>query len=289
VCAAPDLYHKSLRELFKFYAAIRKEHFDLVLCPLVGRGLRIAAMVWFSGARWRIGFSGFRDSVFFNLKVPYPTRGREAERNFGLVQVLDPGLRLEPVQLQPRPEQVASVRELLGSMAYEPGRPLVVMHPGGKWATKQWLPERYAAVADTLAERYRAQIAFTGTEPEKPLVETVRQHMRIPALDLCDRLTIGRLAGLLSLANLLISVDTGVAHLAVALRCPTVALFGSGDPAQWGYPQSEEYRVIHHPMECWPCYHPECPRGQECMRAITVDEVLAAVDQIGKLAWGGRK
>src|SRR5207302_1874092 len=105
----------------------------------------------------------------------------------------------------------ARVRALLPSGGA--GRSLVVMHPGtgesyNRVALKRWEIERFDAVADALAERHGAVVAFTGHgEAERALVAQATRRLRHPALDACDRLGVGELAALVAEATVVLTGD----------------------------------------------------------------------------------
>ena len=74
--------------------------------------------------------------------------------------------------------------------------------------------------------------------------------------------------------RLLLTNDTGTMHLATLLGVPVVAVFGSTEPRLTG-PLGRGHRVIRHQVECSPCFLRECPIDFRCMKAITVEEVVA--------------
>ena len=123
----------------------------------------------------------------------------------------------------------------------------VVLHPGAAAASRQWPPERWAAVAGALAaEGHR--VVVTGTAPEAGLADAVVS--RTPgAENACGLLDLTALGELVGTAALLLSADTGVAHLATAFGTPSVTLFGPVSPQLWG-PRIDEqlHRVLWRPL-----------------------------------------
>ena len=71
-----------------------------------------------------------------------------------------------------------------------------------------------------------------------------------------------------------------VAHVAYALGTPAVTIFGATDPARWGPPPGPQYRVLVNPVPCWPCDYWECPVGYRCLAGITVEQVVAAAQEV---------
>lgn len=117
-----------------------------------------------------------------------------------------------------------------------PGPPpradVVVVHPGAAFGSRRWPVERWRTVVQQLA-RVRLPVVVTGTSDEAGLTRAVAEAAPGVA-DLGGRLTARELAQLVGAARLLLSADTGVAHLATAYRTPSVTLFGPTDPALWG-------------------------------------------------------
>src|SRR5438094_179087 len=142
--------------------------------------------------------------------------------------------------------------------------------------------ERFAAVADALAERHGVVVAFTGQgAAECALVAEATRRMRHPALDACDRLGVGELAALVAEATVVLTGDTSVMHLAGAVGTPVVALLGPTPPALYG-PRGSRDVVFYKDLYCSPClsnynFKMITCTDPVCMRSIVADELLAAI------------
>jgi ADP-heptose:LPS heptosyltransferase len=122
------------------------------------------------------------------------------------------------------------------------GGGFTVLHPGASDPRRRWPAAGFAAVARWLLERDVAVVA-TGTPSERPVVEELCR--REPGvIDLCGRTDVCDLAGVLSAARLVVSNDTGVAHLAAAVRAPSVVTFLGHDPGRWAPLDSVRHRVV---------------------------------------------
>jgi ADP-heptose:LPS heptosyltransferase len=120
----------------------------------------------------------------------------------------------------------------------------IVIHPGAASQARRWPAERFGAVAQQLGETGHP-VVVTGTRAEKRIVEAVISSGDLPANNnLCGELDLGQLAASISSARLLISGDTGVAHLASAYGTPLVVLFGPTPPSQWGPPPHGPHTVL---------------------------------------------
>jgi ADP-heptose:LPS heptosyltransferase len=120
----------------------------------------------------------------------------------------------------------------------------IVIHPGAASPARRWPAERFGAVARQLSESGHP-ILVTGTRAEKPIAEAVIRSGDLPASsNLCGQLDLSQLAATISGVRLLISGDTGVAHLASAYGRPSVVLFGPTPPSQWGPPSNGPHTVL---------------------------------------------
>jgi ADP-heptose:LPS heptosyltransferase len=148
-----------------------------------------------------------------------------------------------------------------------------VVHAGAQLASRRWPPERFARVADALAAE-GLQIVLTGTAAEKPLVEKLLQAMRAPALDLAGLTSLGGLAALVARARLVIANDTGISHIAAAVKAPSVIVASGSDPKRWAPLDRQLHRVLCHEIGCRPCAHPACPIGHPCALGVSAEQVI---------------
>jgi ADP-heptose:LPS heptosyltransferase len=149
----------------------------------------------------------------------------------------------------------------------------VVVHPGAEAASRRWPPERYATVVRSLrAAGHR--VVLTAGPKEDALARDVAARSALPARDvLCGGLPFDRLSALVARAALVVSGDTGPAHLAVAHGTPSVTLFGPVSPRLWGPPESERHRALWKPGPSGDP-HGDVPDPQ--LLRIDADEVVDA-------------
>lgn len=152
----------------------------------------------------------------------------------------------------------------------------VCIHPGARLRSRRWGTERYAAVADALAS-LGMTILLTGSRDEAELTAAVAACMRRPAIDLAGRTELGTLAALVARCRLVIANDTGISHLAAALRTPSVIVSSGGDALRWAPLDGARHRVLHAPAACRPCAHERCPWVEHpCARDVPIVQVLDA-------------
>jgi ADP-heptose:LPS heptosyltransferase len=130
-------------------------------------------------------------------------------------------------------------RQALGLAVPAPPAPVpdaVILHPGAASPSRRWPASRFASVARALAAD-GDMVVITGTAAERPLAERIAAEAGLASrFVLAGRTDLTGLAALTAAASLVISNDTGMAHLAVAYGIPSVTLFGPVSPALWGPP-----------------------------------------------------
>ncbi len=161
----------------------------------------------------------------------------------------------------------------------EHGRYLAIA-PGARWATKRWLPERFADVADRIAATFGLIPVLIGHGDEREISDAVRTAMTSPVIDLTGRLDLLESGAVIETSLLLICNDSGLMHMASALSTPVVAVFGPTTRELGFYPYRAEHEVLSSRISCRPCHHlgsKHCPRGHHrCMTDISAGDVLSA-------------
>lgn len=171
-----------------------------------------------------------------------------------------------------------------------PGRlpvDVTVVHPGAKEPRRRWSAERFGAVAEELV-RLGHRVVVTGSPAERSLAEQVAARAGLPATAvLAGHLDLADLVALVAHSRLVVSADTGVAHLATAYRTPSVVLFGPVRPDRWGPPTD---RPWHRALWAGPVAGSDgaaatdvtaVPGGlHPALAAIGVAEVLDAIDEV---------
>jgi heptosyltransferase-2 len=183
-------------------------------------------------------------------------------------------------RLQLKSEITARGLKLLGDLGIGNEELVIGVHPGAAYGeAKRWFPERFAAVMERLHKSGRRFILFGGPGEEQ-LAEQISMKVEIPPMNLVGRTSVTEALALVSQCKLFLSNDSGLMHVAAAMKVPQVALFGSTDPRKTA-PLNERAVVIHpKQVNCTPCFKRTCPEDLECMKAITVDEVCSVTEQL---------
>ncbi len=158
-------------------------------------------------------------------------------------------------------------------------KPILGVCPGAEYGpAKRWPADRFAAVLKAAQERTGCECRIFGVAGDRAIGDAIIAGVEgTPVTDLTGRTSLAQLIDELQTCDALLTNDTGTMHLAAMLGVPTVAIFGSTEPALTG-PLGEAHHVIRHHVACSPCFLRECPIDFRCMNAITVEEVTAAVE-----------
>jgi heptosyltransferase-2 len=163
---------------------------------------------------------------------------------------------------------------------------VIAVHPGAKWDTKRWNPEKFAEVCRTLVNRLSAKLMLLGEDGEEAVIRKVKSGLPADLAFEALGLPLAKLAALIRGCDCLISNDSGPMHLASASGVPVVAIFGPTHPKLGFAPVGSENLVLCADVECSPCsLHGEKKCNQKsrfCMDLIEPDQVVQAVEQLVK-------
>lgn len=173
------------------------------------------------------------------------------------------------------------------------GKKTVAIHPGARWPGRQWLPERYAEIADRLKGQ-GFNVVFTGASQEKAFVERIESLMQFRPINLVGKTDFHTFLGILAIADAFLGVDSGPMHISSALGRPTIAIYGAATPEIVG-PRGLYDVIISHceEFDCSPCAQTICLRPVDsCMHAVSVEEIWAALQRAlktGQKGWNQDK
>lgn len=249
-------------ELERFFEQMREKRFDLAL-QMHGGGGYSNPFVDKLGARVTAGAQA-PDAPSLDRTAPYVYFQSEILRHLEVASLV--GARtadLEP-HLQVTEEDLAEARKVVS----EDEGPLVALHPGAGDSRRQWPPEKFTAVGDALAKA-GARVAVVGVEEDRALISGIANDMNHEAFDLCGRLSLGGLAGLLSRCAVVVSNDSGPLHLAGAAGAATVGIYWGPNFITAGPPN----RARHRPALSWRSSCPVCDAtlfDYDCGHAVSV-------------------
>jgi heptosyltransferase-2 len=282
-----------LAGLVRVVRDVRAFRADVALVP--HRSFRSALIAAAAGIPVRVGFDVSGGRFLLTERRPYSAGTHEVERLASLFR--SEGGRV-PFRLRvPEGGRAELARRLAARSESLPGR-YVLVAPGSRWATKRWLPDRFAEAAERIADSITARVVVVGADYEREVGAKVAAAVTASsgvadaasaALDLTGAIPLGPLAALVSGAELVLSNDSAVAHIAAGLGVPVVSVFGPTVPAQGFSPYTDRARIVETEVSCRPCGKhggDRCPTGTfECMERVPVDDVVSAA--LGLLGHGG--
>jgi ADP-heptose:LPS heptosyltransferase len=247
-----------------FLAHMHRKSIDLAL-QMHGNGIISNPFTLLLGARQSVGFC--LPSVFCpdpERFLSYPAYEPEVRRHLRLMEFLRVPLQGEELEFPLDERDRASFRQISAARHLVPGE-YICIHAGAKEPNHRWSPENFATVADMLALR-GYPIVLTGTRDEKEIAQEVAGGMKAPVIDLTGQTDMGALAVLVSRARLLICNDTGVSHLAAALRTPSVVVFVSSDRDRWAPLDNRLHRAVGQPPSQIICQNWRDEIEHRCLR-----------------------
>jgi ADP-heptose:LPS heptosyltransferase len=254
--------------------------FDLVLD--LQRHLKSGVVARASGAPDRIGFSGANSKEFNHLFSTRQIQPQPPMRSKLMqYQVFADALGLAPAAiefgLELRDDEAQRARALI---APAPAPRLGVIL-GSSWPSRLYFPEATAAVIRELAHSSNGDptlfpILIGGPDETELAAQVMRNLDMTPVLNLAGRTSLRDLVGVFAECAVAFGPDSGPMHIAAAVGCPVVSLWGSTAPARsapWGFTDF----VISGEIPCHPCYLRSCPIGRECMRRITPEAIVTTI------------
>jgi heptosyltransferase-2 len=269
------------RKIGAVAAQLRAGKFAAAL--LLPNSLRAALEAWRADIPQRIGYA--RGGRGFLLTRTIPVPGRNPVRLHQKFYYLDLAAQLGAPADASLPELRVPIDAGDASSALLPsaGASAILpcaaaLCPGAEYGpAKCWPLERFVEVGKFFAER--GPIVILGAVGDAARAAQLAEQ--IPgAVNRAGQTTLAEFMAELGRARLVVSNDSGAMHLASALGVPTVAIFGSTEPALTG-PLGARTAVLRHHVPCSPCFLRDCPLDFACMTAITPAMVLAAAEKLG--------
>jgi len=235
-----------------------------------------AYLTFCSRAPYRLGFGWCRAGGRWalNMRLPGPPAARHAVDVYcEFARYL--GAEPDPARFDiavPPAEAGAAEALLVEGFGAVPQR-LAALIPTSGWPSKQWPPDRFAALARDLVA-HGSQVVVLASAGAQHLAAGIARDAGPGVVSLAGRTSLGQLIALLARCRLVVGGDTGPVHIAAALGVPTLALYGPTSPDLTG-PRGPAVCVLRHDVPCAPCRDRNCVRW-ECMLAISTEEVTSA-------------
>ncbi len=237
-----------LFNVLQLWRPLRKANFDTIIVFHASQRL-VFPLISLLGAQTILGTEKINkglDSLFTDL-LPAKYQ-HEIVRRLELVQKIGSHIHTEHLVFIPDSHAVAP---------FVLSKPYIILHPGAKDPFKRWPEEHFAFIGRYLLER-GYPILISGNSDEKKIVENVASQ--IPGSTIIPPSSLHSFAKLLQNAHLLITNDSGPLHLAAALRCKAIAIYGPTDPNLCGPHKMKNIQILTASPTCSPCFKKNCRR-----------------------------
>lgn len=277
-----------LKSFFDQVHEWKQRRFDLAL--LLQNAFDAAALAFLARVPLRVGYDTQLRGALLTHAIPLPSWKNERHEIFyylNLVVELERVLGLTSSVESAEPQfglrvpdaQKNRARTLLMEQAATAVGPLILLCPGSvNSRAKRWPVERYAVLADQFADT-GATVALIGAPSELDVSQRVAALSRRKPLVLTAKTSVAEVMGLIGIADVLITNDTGPAHVGAAVGTPTLVIFGPTNPLTTR-PFGRAAEFLRHPPDCAPCMLRDCPIDHRCMTAIAPEEVFERAQRL---------
>jgi len=265
-------------------AMLRQQRFDAAVIFTVysQNPLPAAMLCYLAGIPLRLAHCRENPYQLLTDWVPEPEPQEqvrhEVRRQLDLVATIGARTDDERLSLCVPSVETARVIDRLQARGIDPAGAWIAMHPGATAASRRYPPQKWRAVASALTATLHCPLVFTGSADEAALIDSIRDGL--PGThSLAGRLDIGQLAALIALAPVLVSNNTGPAHIAAAVGTPVVDLYALTNPQHtpWKVPS----RVLFRDVPCRYCYKSVCPQGHNlCLSGVAPSEAVQATIEL---------
>lgn len=265
---------ENVSEYINIIKQLRSQNYDIAID--LQELLKSSTLAFLSGAKRRIAHDKTREFayIFANEKLPYHDNFDPAKKI--IERYLEPAAHLgAPIDevkftLPPINKQDSDyIDDLL--IGIDKSKPLTVITPATIWATKHWIEDYWSELIDMIDEK--TNIIFCGVEKDNQLIDRIIQKtQRKNYLSLAGKTNLLQLIEIFNRTDILLSPDTGPAHIANATNKPVIIMpFGSTGFIRSG-PYGEKHSSISMELPCQPCFKRKCPKEEnsmECMKKLT--------------------
>ena len=284
----------SLMNRVRAVRGLRRRKYDVVF-NLHG-GTTATLLTRATGAPHRVGFRDYQYGFLHNHPAaPAAALWRRnplhsVEQQLAVIASVGvPVSKFIPTHLTVTREANTSIASKLHAHGIKDNDDIALLHPAAAFDTKQWATEGFARIAEHLAAR-GLKIVALAAKHEHQTLETLRTASRAPVVAF-DDLTLPEVTALAARARVFVGNDSGVAHIAAAVRTPSVVIFGSSNVAHWRpwMPNNDvPVEVVREEMPCQPCAGYKCGAFDEpeCIKRVTVERVTRAVERVLEQASG---
>ncbi len=259
----------------------RESNFDLAI--VLPNSFQSALAAKLGKVKTRIGYATDKRGFLLTDALPVPVWKNERheiyyylnivaeieKKIFGETKVWEN----EPCfELNVSEERKAEARKILAESAVDLSKNIIAFAAGSTNSrAKRWQTESFAELNDKISSELNANVILIGSKDELDVSLEVAEKSKIKPIILTGKTTLAEVAAILNICDLLVSNDTGPAHISAALGTKTLVIFGPTNP-KTTQPWNSE--LVYKNVECSPCMLRDCPIDHRCMTRISAEEVF---------------
>jgi heptosyltransferase II len=270
--------------VFRLARVLKGKKFDAAI--LLQNAIEAAIIVLAAGIPLRAGYDSDARGLLLTHRVHCTEEIRKVHQIDYYLEMVK-ALGCVPVDREMHLESKINpldVQDSLRKFIPETKKTVIGIAPGATYGpAKRWFPDRFAEVADKLNEHFSSQGILLGGKADWEVAQEVQKLALTKLINLAGKTTLREAIYLISQCRLFISNDSGLMHIAGALNIPTIALFGSTNPATTS-PAGNKSTIVRREVSCSPCLKEKCPTDFRCMRLISVEDVFKAAQNLMRLA-----
>lgn len=265
---------KAVKSFFSFFRQMKETNYDINL-DLHGL-FKSSLSSYLIKPKLRLGPANGRElsTFFYQAKIEIPDKTmHQVERNLYLASALEADIEEIDYGLKMTPVIKSRVSRLFERENITENRSIVIINPFTTWESKNWYLERYFHLANELIKA-GYYIIFTGAESDREAINSFETANDNYYSNLAGKTDLEELTEVYNRSDLYIGGDTGPTHLAAAIGLKVVSLMGPTSPKTHG-PYGKGHTVIQdNSLECIRCWDRHCSRKMQCMKSISVEQVL---------------
>ena len=277
---------KNIKEFFNIINAINKEQYDIVIDTQ--QLFKSAILLPFLDIKRKISLSGGREfsQIFSNeiIKAQHELFNPSyhvVKRNLELAKYL--GVKTDKIEFNltdASSDAKNKVKKLLSALDYT--KKTVVISPATTWENKHWNEPYWSEVIDYYKDR--VNILFTGTDCDNALIKRILDRSNCcKYINLAGKTNLEELAEVYRRCNIVISPDSGSAHIAWAVSKPAVITLFSATAEKRSAPFGDNCYVLAPELDCRPCLKKNCRLKQDknkCCKLIKPEQLISIIDKI---------
>lgn len=263
-----------VKEFCRIRKLLRSKKFDLVL-DLQGL-FKSAVIAWMTGCENCFGYNDMRECSSLVSKPVHGDndKGHIVQQYLDVIRYFGSNIKEPFFPMPALIEEKSTMKAILQEKFDDKEKvDIIALVPGAGWVTKEWPVEYYIELATYLITKDKVIVLVGGPAELNKGVAIEQELPKDKVLNLVGKTNLRELAALMNNVGLCIGGDTGPVHIAAAMGTRIIALFGASSGHRAG-PYGKNVTIISTSEKCAPCFKRKCPLDKNCMKKITVDEVI---------------